>query len=54
MPIPKQIELKLSYIQAWYCKKESILEAQKTNYKRGTYLKATKPNRKKKQNKILT
>ena len=51
MPIAKQIKLKLSYIQAQYRKNEGILEAQKKNYERGAYLKVTKPNCKKKQNK---
>ena len=51
MPIAKRIKLKLSDIQARYCKNEGILEAQKTNYERGAYLKVTKPNCKKKQNK---
>ena len=51
MPIAKWIKLKLSYIQARYRKNEGILEAQKTNYERGVYLKVTKPNCKKKQNK---
>ena len=48
MPIAKRIKLKLSYIQARYRKNEGILEAQKTNYERGAYLKVTKPNCKKK------
>ena len=51
MPIAKWIKLKLSYIQARYRKNEGFLEAQKTNYEWGAYLKVTKPNCKKKQNK---
>ena len=54
MPIAKWIELKLNYIQARYRKNEGILEARKTYYKRVTYPKVTKPNRKTKQNKIVT
>ena len=50
MPIAKRIKLKLSDIQARYCKNEGILEAWKKKLQ-VKYLKVTKQNCKKKQNK---